>query len=136
MKTDKQALGKWGEQRAAEFLTRRGYEIIERNARTKYGEIDLVASHYETDLPASDSASEKHKPAIVFVEVKTRSSMSFGYPEQAIDARKQEHMHAAALAYLQDHPHLGEDWRIDVISIRRLRSRPAEIVHFENVLTD
>ena len=136
MKTDKQALGKWGEQRAAEFLKRRGYEIIERNARTKYGEIDLVVSHSESDFSASDFASEEHKPVIVFVEVKTRSSMSFGYPEQAIDARKQEHMLSAALAYLQEHPQLGDDWRIDVIAIQRLPASPPEIVHFENVLTN
>lgn len=115
-------LGKWGESRAAEYLESKGYTILDRNAYSRYGEIDLVA---------------RQGDQLVFVEVKTRRSHSFGDPEQAVDARKQAHLVSAALAYLQANPDLDLSWRIDVIAIQR---RPAtdqlEIIHFENAVQD
>ena len=115
------ALGHWGESLAVEYLTEQGYKIIDRNARTSYGEIDIVARQ------------EDH---IVFVEVKTRSSTNFGYPEEAITARKRVHLIEASQAYLQEHPELGGDWRIDVIAIQRMDSREAPLIeHFENAIS-
>ena len=67
-----QRLARWGELKAAEDLGRKGYQVLERNLRTPYGEIDLVALQDE---------------CLLFIEVKTRSSQAFGYPEQAVDAR-------------------------------------------------
>jgi putative endonuclease len=74
---------------------------------------------------------------LVFVEVKTRTNASFGLPEEAVDARKLEHLFRAAEAYLQEREDLaGQDWRIDVIAIQ---GRPGEkvedvhIEHFENI---
>jgi putative endonuclease len=94
-----------------------------RNERSRYGEIDLLAR-------APDGM-------LVFVEVKTRTSRSFGYPEEAVDARKLEHLVSAAEAYLLEHPEMDEQgWRIDVIAIE---GRPEEgpdragIEHFENI---
>ncbi|MCW5876669.1 MAG: YraN family protein [Anaerolineales bacterium] len=115
----RQALGRWGEQQAAEYLALRGYQIIGRNLRGAYGEIDLLARHGE---------------ALVFIEVKTRSSTSFGQPEEAITERKQLHLLHSAEDYLQAHPELDGDWRIDVISILRRRDASPEITHFENAL--
>lgn len=135
MGTEKQKLGKWGEGQAANYLIQQGYEILERNARTRYGEIDLVARHLELNLTTDQPAGSKTGKTVVFVEVKTRTSLAFGYPEQAIDRQKQAHMLAAAEAYLQDHPELGENWRLDVISIQRFSDRPPDIMHFENVVT-
>ena len=133
MKTSRQALGAWGEDQAAAFLEKRGYAILDRNARTPYGEIDLVARQ---EFPGEAGAGGDSKSMIVFVEVKTRTSLKFGYPEQAVNSRKQEHMLASAEAYLQSHPELEDDWRVDVIAVQRFRSgRPVEIVHFENALT-
>ena len=124
MKTNRQSLGRWGENFAANYLTELGYEILQQNARTPYGEIDLVARL------AIDA-----EPLIVFVEVKTRSSSSFGLPEQSVSPRKQEHLLNSAQYYLQEHPELGLDWRVDVIAILRLSGdRPPAITHFENAV--
>jgi putative endonuclease len=116
----KQALGRWGEAQAAEYLGQRGYLVLERNARTAYGEIDLIA---------------RQGTVLVFVEVKTRSTSAFGLPEASVTPRKQAHLLAAAQAYLQAHPDLEGDWRVDVIAIqRRPSSQAPEIAHFENAL--
>lgn len=131
MSKSRQTLGRWGEDLAAGYLLEQGYTILERNARTPYGEIDLVASQVillpQEGMPATC--------ATVFVEVKTRSSRLFGFPEEAVTPRKQAHMLAAAQAYLQAHPDLEGDWRIDVIAIERSRpGGPGVIRHFENAL--
>ena len=70
----------------------------------------------------------------MFVEVKTRTSQSFGYPEEAVTPRKQINMVSAAQHYLQEHPDLDLDWRIDVISIERYPDRAPIIHHFDNAL--
>jgi putative endonuclease len=131
MSTSKQALGRWGEARAAEYLIARGYAILERNARTPYGEIDLVAR-----LDGSRSSDpRKPAPTTVFVEVKTRSSKTFGFPEESVTPRKQAHLLAAAQSYIQEHPQLEGDWRIDVIAIQRYPSKTQPtITHFENAV--
>jgi putative endonuclease len=115
----RQTLGRWGEALAADTLEQQGYVLLERNARTPYGELDLVMRQGQT---------------IVLVEVKTRSMPTFGLPEESITRRKQEHLLRAAQHYLQSHPELGGDWRVDVIAIRRALDGPPEVVHFENIL--
>ena len=119
---DKKSLGDWGEKQAADFLVAKGYTILERNYRTPYGEVDLVA--------LSEGVT-------VFVEVKTRSSARFGYPEESVNRRKMGHMTSAAAFYVQNHPDNSGDWRIDVVAISRC-SNPdqMEILHFENALTE
>ena len=119
MPKQKQILGRWGEKAAEQFLAKEGYEILDRNARTQYGEIDLVARKNEE---------------IVFVEVKSRSSTEFGFPEEAVTALKQQHLRDAAETYLQAHPELSGDWRIDVISVHRVRGGSPEFMHFENAV--
>lgn len=131
MSTFRQALGRWGEAQAAEYLIACGYAIVERNVRTPYGEIDLVArlEGAKTAYPG------KLAPTTVFVEVKTRSSKTFGFPEESVTPRKQAHLLAAAQSYIQEHPELDGDWRIDVIAIQRhpSKARPT-ITHFENAV--
>lgn len=119
MSKQKQKLGRWGEEAAARYLTQLGYEIIERNLRTEHGEIDLIA---------------RHDDQLVFVEVKARNSTDFGPPEDAVTPTKQQHLQDAAEAYLQAHPDFSGDWRVDVISVQRLKGKPPELVHFENAL--
>ncbi len=117
----RQALGRWGEARAAAYLEARGYRILARNQRTPYGELDLIA------LRAGQ---------VVFVEVKTRSGRAFGHPEEAVTPRKQAHLLAAARHYLQSHPALPADWRVDVVAVYRpAADLPPEILHFENILS-
>jgi putative endonuclease len=130
MANRRQLLGKWGETMAADYLVEQGYFILERNVRTRYGEIDLVARFSETSLFPSETCV-----VTVFVEVKTRSTSSFGLPEESVTARKRDHLIAAAQAYLQEHPELGDAWRIDVIAIQQLQpGKPASIHHFENAI--
>lgn len=81
----RQALGREGEGIAAEHLQAGGYEILARNVRTKLGEIDLLA---------------RHRGMLVFVEVKTRTSVRFGSGAEAVDARKQARLRRLAQAYL------------------------------------
>ena len=120
MNSSRQALGRWGEAIAANYLENQGYLIIERNCRTPYGEIDLVAQ---------DGA------VLVFVEVKTRASDAFGFPEESITSQKREHLISAAQAIIQSMSNHPYSWRIDVIAIRKEKSADQpEIIHFKNAI--
>ncbi len=121
MSTLRQRLGRQGEALAARHLQACGYAILARNARTPYGEIDLVA---------------RQGDVVVFVEVKTRRSDAFGLPEEAITARKRAHLLDSARFYLQQHPELPANWRVDVIAIRLCVGEPPEVVHYENAIAD
>jgi putative endonuclease len=102
-------LGKEGENLAAEFLKKNGYRILERNYRTRRGEIDIVC---------------EHKGFIVFVEVKTRKSLAFGGPEEAVDRRKRNKIFEVATHYLMEKSLLGKaDCRFDVVTILKNGSR-------------
>ena len=130
MSQSRQELGRWGEALAADYLVDQGYTIVARNERTPYGEIDLVAQKVSGPTVESRQPQE----VLVFVEVKTRTSQSFGYPEEAVTPRKQMNLISAAQHYLQEHPDLDLDWRIDVIAIERYPDRAPIIHHFENAL--
>jgi putative endonuclease len=119
MTKQKQALGQWGEELAARFLENNGYTILGRNFHTAHGEIDIVASK---------------QGALIFVEVKTRSSHAFAYPEDSVTLRKQAALLSAAEDYIQAHPESSDSWQFDVIAIERKPGGKPEIVHFENVI--
>lgn len=131
--TNRQATGRLGENLAAEYLQQQGYRLLARNVRTPYGEIDLVAQQQVADIAAGLQSSSQ---VLVFVEVKTRRTQSFGLPEESITATKKAHMQAAAQAYLQANPELDGDWRLDVIAVHldRRQDMLKEIVHFENII--
>ena len=121
MPTHNQRIGRLGENAAAAYLEARGYRIVARNARTPYGEIDLIAQ-------AADH--------LAFVEVKTRTGDAFGMPEEAITARKWAHMLAAAEHWLYENRAGDEAWQIDVIAVRfpsPAQLTEPEICHFPNV---
>jgi putative endonuclease len=121
MTSSRQALGRWGENLAADFLSQKGYHLLERNYRTPYGEIDLII---------------KKRSLLAFVEVKTRASDTFGLPEETITSKKRQHLIAAAQAYLQAFPSPTVDWRINVIAIRKIKTETnPEIIHFVNAVT-
>ena len=120
MTNRKQALGRWGEETAAAYLQENGYILQARNFRMEHGEIDLIASK---------------AGVLVFVEVKTRSSHAYAYPEDAVTLRKQAYLLSAADRYLQEHPESGDSWQFDVIAIERQPDGKPEIVHFENVIS-
>ena len=98
-----QALGLFGETRIAEFRTQQGDEIVERNWRVREGEIDLVSL-------SSDGIFH-------FIEVKTRSSLAFGHPFEAINRDKAHRMQRLALAWLATHGCLGCEYAIDVVAV-------------------
>jgi putative endonuclease len=116
----KQMIGRWGEKLAENFLVERGYGVLDRNWRSPFGEIDLVV---------------RNETNIIFVEVKTRTSETFGLPEEAVDSRKQTRLISSAEAYLLVHPDLNDDWRIDVIAIQKSgNDSAAKIEWFENAV--
>lgn len=100
---NKRTVGSRYENEAAAFLQKQGFQILEKNYRDRYGEIDLIA---------------KEGTYLVFVEVKYRSNIKNGYPEEAVDRRKQDRIRHAAQYYLYK-KRLGEDvaCRFDVVSI-------------------
>lgn len=99
---DRQSVGRLGESEAARFLEKRGYKLLERNYRCKYGEIDIVAQDGRT---------------IAFVEVKTRGSESFGGPLASVDSRKQKKIMLAAHFYIESKRLIDADLRFDVVGI-------------------
>lgn len=110
-------LGRWGEERALEYLQAHGYHILERNWRKREGEIDLIA---------------QKEALLVFVEVKTRRSHRFGEAEESVDARKQAQLAALAQRYLDEHPALHfTACRFDVVVIDLTHS-PPQVRHYEN----
>jgi putative endonuclease len=107
--------GKEGEQLAADFLTKNGFEIIERNYRHKRSEIDLIV---------------KKNNWLIFVEVKARSSAYFGYPEQFVDRNKVRMILQGALNYMYEINWQG-NVRYDIVSVM-LTGSLREIVHIED----
>ncbi len=109
----KKLLGKKGEDRAARFLAGKGYTILERNYRTRSGEIDLIALH---------------KGEVVFVEVKTRTSEAYGAPELAVNLQKQRRMIKAALGYIKYKKIYQVPCRFDVVAISAVTEKEVELI--------
>lgn len=97
-----QKIGAIGEEIAADLLKRNGLVILARNFRCRYGEIDIVAKDHKT---------------LVFIEVKTRKSLRFGRPEEAVDYRKRAKLRLLAALYLKDNVTQVTSYRFDVYAI-------------------
>jgi len=111
-----------GEKLAKDFLKKRGYHILETNYRCPEGEIDIVA---------------RHKDSLVFIEVRTKTSLEFGRPEESITLAKQARMRATASQYRQTHNDLPPQWRIDVVAIELdQRGKLSRIELIENAVGD
>ena len=95
-------LGALGENFAEDFLVAKGYKILQRNYGCKFGEIDIIALRDET---------------IFFVEVKTRQSVEFGYPSEAIGKKKQRTMELTAMYYLDHTKHTHKGYQFKVVEI-------------------
>ena len=100
--THRQSLGRRGEALARRHLESRGYVVIETNYRTRGGEIDLVT---------------EHRGKLVFVEVRTTSTRSFGSPEESITRKKRKHLIRTARHYLNARDRADRDWRVDVVAV-------------------
>lgn len=113
---NRQSLGKSGEDLACRELGRRGYAILARRYRTRFGEIDIVAQSNKT---------------IVFVEVKTRAGDEFGGGAVAVTPWKQRRIAQMAVDYLSRHELHDQPCRFDVVTIDMKDNGP-EIVVYEH----
>ena len=95
-------LGRYGEEKAVDFLKNQHCKILDRNFSCKQGEIDIVA---------------QDNKEIVFYEVKTRNSLEYGKPVDAVDNYKQKHIWEAAKYYLYKNNMMNEFVRFDVIEV-------------------
>lgn len=113
-------IGRQGEQLAADLLRKKGYQIIATNWRFKHMEVDIIAAN---------------KKELVFVEVKTRTSMFGGTPEEAVDENKRRLITIAAKAYVNSTQDQRNP-RFDIIGILLTRDGEIEeITHYENAYT-
>ena len=110
------SIGALGEEAAALALKKKGYKIIERNYRSKMGEIDIIAKDDHT---------------LVFVEVKARSTTNYGHPFESINSKKMQNIFKAGLAYLKNTKEKYKKYRIDIISV--LGRENPQIEHLKDV---
>lgn len=103
-----------GEEIAKRFLEKNGYVILEQNYVNKIGEIDIVAKHKKTKT-------------IVFVEVKFRTDLKYGYPREAVNLKKQQKIKLVAQTFITEYKLFESCVRFDVIDILN-----NEITHIEN----
>ncbi|MDR1412797.1 MAG: YraN family protein, partial [Actinomycetes bacterium] len=102
MSEARKTLGSRGEEAICAFMERQGFEVVTRNWRCSYGEIDIIA---------------RQNGVLIFCEVKTRKSMEAGTPDESITWRKQERYTRMAKLYLKrEHPHY-EHLRFDVATV-------------------
>lgn len=113
-------LGKRGEEAAARFLYRRGYDIVERNWVCPAGEADIIA---------------KDENAVVFVEVKTRSSCEKGFPAEAVDEKKRNRYERIAAYFLKEYDETDIPVRFDIVSIVAISSDRALVRHHINAFS-
>ncbi len=112
---EKNEIGKAGEEIALDFFKNKGYRIMEKNYKTVFGEIDIIA---------------KDKDTIVFIEVKTRTDISFGYPFEAVNPKKRKKIKNVALSYMKRFKKELPS-RFDVLSINFEEGRN-KIEHFKD----
>ena len=113
MKTSEK--GRFGEDLACRFLIKKGYNIIERNWRSRYGEIDIIAEKDDN---------------LVFAEVKLRKNKDFALPSEYVDSRKIRKISMTAGVYLSERDFGNKTIRFDIIEI--VNSSPPLIRHMEN----
>jgi len=126
MPSQKRKLGDIGEKIAGDYLEKQGYQILERNYRKPWGEIDLIA---------------QKKKEVIFIEVKTRTvqsgqSLKYAYPEENVDFFKKRKLIRTAQTYLNEKNYPPEtSWQIDVIALElNLQTKKANLKHFKNAV--
>lgn len=91
-----------GEKIARNYITKKGYQILETNYRCREGEIDIIS---------------KKKDCLVFIEVRTKSSKDFGTPEESLNASKKKKLIKSVFTWLTSHKNVPDLWRIDFIAV-------------------
>ncbi len=113
-------VGRRGEDAAARFLERRGYDIVERNWTCNAGEADIIARDEET---------------VVFVEVKTRTNCDKGLPSEAVDEAKRARYEQIAVQFLKDYDVVDVPVRFDIVSLVVISPDRAMIRHHINAFS-
>ena len=113
---NRRAAGARGEGIALRYLTQKGYALVEKNYRTRRGEIDLVVRHGDT---------------LVFVEVKLRRGLGFGDPLEAVTPRKRASIRSLAEQYLLEREPAYDGLRFDAVGIL-LGDRTCRVRHVED----
>ena len=114
------AIGKRGEDAAVRYLMANGYDIVERNWRCRFGEVDIIA---------------RDDDALVFIEVKTRTSVEHGLPEEAVTPQKRARYEKMAALYLRDYEVVDVPLRFDVIAILVTAPDRAILRHHANAFS-
>ena len=114
----KDVLGRRGEELAAAYLQEAGFRVLDRNYRCPDGEIDIVAADYRT---------------LVACEVKTRSSLRYGTPIEAVDARKLRRLRRLAVRWAATHGVIFDGLRVDVVGVLKSPDGEFTIEHVRGV---
>lgn len=118
MKSKNKNTGRLGEELAVEYLKKKGLKILHTNWQIhNQGEIDIIAEQKDT---------------IIFIEVKTRTSLNFGYPLESINNKKLEQLKKTALLFLSQNKKHYDNIRFDAVSI--LLKPEIKIYHLENIV--
>ncbi|MGM0651442.1 MAG: YraN family protein [Bacillota bacterium] len=117
----RQQVGQKGEEAAREYLKEQGYSIVDNNYRCRLGEIDIIARDGNT---------------VVIVEVRTKTGLAFGRPEESITRDKARKLHRLALQYLQSHYQREISSRIDLVAVMvdRNSGQVKDLIHIKNIL--
>jgi putative endonuclease len=130
MKKHNKQIGKLGEDLAAEYLQKQGYEILARNWGNKWGEIDIICrEHPGVHHPRGDKLITPG--VVVFVEVKTKTGTAFGGPHEMVDSRKLFQIRRIAALYPAG---INQSKRIDVVAVVLDREKtPLFLNHYQAV---
>jgi putative endonuclease len=116
---DKKVLGKKGEEIAGKYLIKSGYKIIEKNYRTKYGEIDLICEKDD---------------AIIFIEVRTKTNSDYILPEESITSKKIEHLKKSSLEFLSNSKGKYKNIKFEFIGILFLTDENYKLNHLRDII--
>lgn len=119
-RSSNKTIGVFGENAVVEYIRARGLTVIDRNWRIKEGELDIVA--------------KLSNGTFVFVEVKTRTSVTYGHPLEAINSEKARRLQRLALAWLATHQSLGCEYRIDCAAVLLSAGGKYTVEYRESVL--
>ena len=110
-------LGKWGEEVATAYLRDKGYIIVERDWKSQHRDLDIIALDDDE---------------MVFIEVKTRKSEAFAYPDQTITRKKLQNLQLAINHYVKSNK-VTRRFRIDIITVIGSIDKTPEIRHLTDV---
>lgn len=113
--TSNREKGLKGELIAKSYLESKGYKILAMNYKKKYGEVDIIALDKET---------------LVFIEVKTRTSTSYGYAYEAVNKRKQDRIIKASYLFIKENNYCNHQLRFDIIEV--YMTEKIKVNHIEN----